>query len=63
MRLGWGKARGKFERAASESAQKKKPKQLDVNYLGFGFDYEIDGPKSWEKRPKIFGTMTIIQTL
>ena len=33
-----------------------------MNYLGFGFDYEIDGPKSWVKRPKIFGTGTVIPT-
>ena len=32
------KSWNKFERSKSESAQKKKPKQLEMNYLGFGFD-------------------------
>ena len=51
--------RGKIERTASESAQKKKPKQLSDELLGFWFWCDYDGPKFWEKRPKIFGTMTV----
>ena len=54
---GGGKARGKIERAASEISSKKEPKQLDVNYLGFGFDlimmsqnYGTKGPKFFERK-------------
>lgn len=57
-----GKARGKFERSKSESAQKKKPKQLSDELLGFWFWFDYNGPKSWVKRPKIFGTKTFTPT-
>ena len=60
MRLGGGKARGKIERAASEISSKKEPKQLDVNYLGFGFDlimmsqnYGTKGPKFLERKHSV----------